>query len=73
MKKIRTLGILLGSAVTFQIISAYLLYYLSNEVVREWFANLHAAVGFLLPIVLTVHILHVIKLRKKAKKLAMSF
>ncbi len=72
LKKIRTLGILLGSAVSFQIISAYLLYYLSNEAVREVMANLHAAVGFSLPIILTIHILHAIRLRRQAKKIAMS-
>ncbi|PHS69175.1 MAG: hypothetical protein COB23_07450 [Methylophaga sp.] len=68
LKKIRALGILLVSAVSFQIISAYLLYYLANETVRDVIANLHAAVGFSLPIILTIHIVHAIRSRQQAKK-----
>lgn len=67
LKKLRWLGILLVSVVSFQIISAYLLYYLANESVRDVVANLHAAVGFSLPVVLTIHVIHAIRLRRKKK------
>ncbi len=73
LKKIRTIGIMLVSAIVFQILSAYMLYYTANEALREWVANLHALVGFLLPVILTVHIVHAIRLRKKAKQVAMSY
>lgn len=73
LKKIRVIGIILASVILFQMVTAYLLYYMANEELRELVANLHALVGFLLPLVLMIHILHAIRLRKKAKKIAMSY
>ena len=57
LNRLRGLGLTLVSVIGFQIISAYLLYYLANEDIRDIVANLHALTGFLLPLVLTVHIL----------------
>jgi cytochrome b561 len=65
LKKIRTIGIILVSAIVFQVLTAYLLYYMSDESYREWVANLHAIVGFTLPLILTTHILHALRLRRK--------
>ncbi|OUR71845.1 hypothetical protein A9Q78_08495 [Methylophaga sp. 41_12_T18] len=73
LKQIRTIGIILVSCVAFQMLSAYLLYYLANEEIRDVVANLHALIGFLLPLVLTIHIIHALRLRRKAKKIAMSY
>ena len=73
LKQIRTIGIILVSCVVFQMISAYLLYYLANEEIRDVVANLHALIGFLLPVVLTIHIIHALRIRRKAKKIAMSY
>ncbi|PCJ32711.1 MAG: hypothetical protein COA90_01930 [Gammaproteobacteria bacterium] len=67
LKKIRTIGIILVSAISFQIISAYFLYYLANEDVRDVFANLHALIGFTLPFIILLHVLHAMKIRKQSK------
>jgi len=61
----RTSGIALILMPAFLMITAYLLYYIAEDTTREWVAYAHLAVGFSLPIVLTLHILT--KIRKKKK------
>lgn len=73
LKKYKMLGIAVISVISFQIISAYLLYYLSNETVRDFIANCHAAIGFSLPIVLAVHVVHAIRRRSSAKKSMLNY
>lgn len=62
-RRLRVLGILMISALSLQIIGAYLLYYLSNEDIRFWVANFHAALGLTLPAILFTHITVGIKTR----------
>lgn len=50
------------------IVSAYLLYYVGDELVREYVAYLHLCIGFSLPIVLIVHIQSHKKHNKKLKR-----
>lgn len=56
LQRLRGFGITLVVVLLFQVISAYLLYYLSSDEVRGWFANLHALVGLSFPLILTIHI-----------------
>lgn len=56
LKRLRGFGITLTIVLLFQVISAYLLYYLSSDEVRGVFANLHALVGLSFPLILTIHI-----------------
>lgn len=55
-KRLRVLGLSLLSVIGFQIITAWLLYYLSNEVVRGWITYGHLAAGWLIPCLLSFHI-----------------
>jgi len=68
VKKHKVIGLAVISVISFQIISAYFLYYLSNESLRDIVANCHAAVGLSLPIILFVHILQAVKKRKTKQK-----
>lgn len=63
LKAVRRLSIFLVLAISFQMVSAYLLYYLFNEEVRDIIAILHAIVGFTLPVLLTLHIVHAWRVR----------
>jgi hypothetical protein len=63
-KRERLWGITLISAVAFQIISAYLLYYMDGELSREIVGYLHLAVGTLLPALLATHIISGVRSRK---------
>ena len=67
LNRLRIIGITLTSILSLQIMSAYLLYYLSNETIRDWVANIHAALGVTLPLVLIAHIMIGIKTRKNRK------
>jgi len=73
LKKHKLLGIAVISIISFQIISAYLLYYLSNETIRSIIANCHAAIGLLLPFVLAIHVIHAIKRRKATKRSMLNY
>lgn len=73
LKKYRTLGIAVICIISFQIISAYLLYYSSNETIRDIVANCHAAVGLLLPFVLAIHVIHSRRKRRATKKSMLNF
>lgn len=68
LNRLRYLGISLVVAFAFQIITAYLLYYLSNEDVREIVANMHAFNGLLIPFLLTTHIVVGIRSGVRYKK-----
>lgn len=70
LKAVRRLSIFLVFAMSFQMVSAYLLYYLANEEVRDIIAILHAIVGFTLPMLLTIHIVHAWRVRKRQARLA---
>ncbi len=67
LAKWRYLGMTLCSAFAFQIITAYALYYLAAENIRTIIAYLHAAVGFLIPFLLTAHIIRGIQNRRRYK------
>lgn len=54
----KKLGISLISLVAIQILSAYSLYYMTDEVVRGYMVYLHLVSGVLLPIVLTTHVIN---------------
>lgn len=56
LQRLRGFGITLLVVLLFQVISAYLLYYLSSDEIRGLFANLHALVGLSFPLILTIHI-----------------
>lgn len=66
IKAARRLSIFLVITMSFQIISAYLLYYLANETWREIIANMHAITGFLLPALLFVHVVHAWRVRRRS-------
>lgn len=68
LNRLRNIGLTLAIVVGFQVISAWLLYYLGSEEVRDVVSNLHTLVGFTLPIVLTIHIIHGIRLNKLNKE-----
>ena len=55
-KRSRFWGITLMSAVSLQIITAYLLYYIAGDASREIVGLIHLIIGILLPIVLYTHI-----------------
>lgn len=61
LKRLRGLGLTLVAMLCFQIISAWFLYYLSNDEIRAWLANIHGAVGLSFPLVLTIHIVQGLK------------
>jgi len=63
-KKKRKSGIALIAMPAFLIITAYLLYYIAQDDVRELIEYAHLAVGFMLPGVLIWHILIKIRLKK---------
>lgn len=54
----RRLGITLVSGVSFMAISAWVLYYAAGENLRPIIGNVHASVGFSLPLILGLHIWH---------------
>lgn len=68
LNRMRVLGISLITVVAFQIISAYLLYYLANEQIRDIVEYLHLGAGFTLPFILTAHIIIGVKSGKRYKK-----
>lgn len=68
MKKLRWQGIALVVALLLQIITAYLLYYLSDEDWRAVIANVHAFAGFALPLVLVFHVVSAVRSRKLASQ-----
>lgn len=69
VKPLRIWGIIMLVMETLMIITAYILYYIGNPDHHEIVGYIHAAIGFLLPIVLTTHIIIGIKNRNNAKKL----
>ncbi len=72
LNRLRYLGIALISVVGLQIITAYLLYYLGNEAIREIVVWCHLAAGFSLPFVLGAHVLIGIRHRARHKKAVMA-
>ena len=55
-KRLRTIGLFLSSLIVLQILSAYLLYYVSNESFRLVCMYLHLSIGASLPMILLIHI-----------------
>lgn len=53
----RGLGLTLVYAIAFMIVSSYGLYYIGNEGFRSMVSWAHLAVGFLLPLVLMLHVI----------------
>ncbi|MEC9248459.1 MAG: hypothetical protein VX986_05510 [Pseudomonadota bacterium] len=56
LNRSRYIGLMLITLFSFQIVTAYLLYYVAWEEGRTVLANLHAAVGFSIPFLLMTHI-----------------
>lgn len=73
LKQFRNIGLLLIFIVSFQMISAYCLYYLANEDMRDIIANVHAAIGFSFPFILLIHIIQGIRRRKKTAKVSLKY
>lgn len=67
MKKKRKSGIALIAMPAFLIITAYLLYYIAEDSSRELIGYAHLGVGFVLPIVLTAHVLTKIRQKKTSR------
>ena len=65
LNRMRIIGSLMIGVVSLQIITAYGLYYLSDEQIRHWVANMHAAVGVTLPLVLIFHLVMGVKTRRR--------
>lgn len=61
--KLRASGLCLIGALCIQIISAYLLYYASNDHLRVLISNLHTFTGTILPALLIIHIIQRIRSR----------
>lgn len=61
----RVFGSILLASVTFMVLSAWALYYLSNDTNRELIGNIHAAVGVMLPFTGFWHVLQGIKSKRK--------
>ena len=57
----RTMTVLIGSL----ILSAYLLYYVGHEYIRQIIMFIHVGIGFILPVVLATHIIAIKKTYKK--------
>ncbi len=64
----RKSGLTLIIMPAFLIITAYLLYYIAQDDVRELIAYAHLVVGFMLPFALILHIVTKIKLKKIKSK-----
>lgn len=56
VRRMRLLGSLLTGALALMIITAYLLYYLGNEEIRQVVAYIHGLVGLCLPLLLLAHL-----------------
>lgn len=69
VKPKRKLGIALVSIASFQIITAYILYYIAQDNPRVIIAYVHLAVGFTFPIILSLHVLMKKKASKKRSKI----
>jgi len=67
-KRSRYLGLSMVSVFTFQIISAYCLYYLANEDIRDIIEYMHLFTGISIPFILTAHIIIGRKNRGRRKK-----
>lgn len=65
MKAVRRLSLFLVITMSFQIVSAYLLYYLASATWREIIANMHAIIGLLLPLLLCVHVIQAWRVRRR--------
>jgi hypothetical protein len=65
----RKLGIALVAIASFQIITAYILYYIAQDDPRLIIAYMHLAVGFMFPIILLLHVLMKKKASKKPRKI----
>lgn len=62
----RTLGLTLAILIGMQVVTAWLLYYMSSESLRVWVVYAHLAVGGSIPIALIAHIRQRIKARARA-------
>lgn len=65
LNRMRGIGATLVTVLGLQIVTAYFLYYLSNEQARVWIANMHATLGAVLPLPLIIHIFVGVKTRRR--------
>lgn len=63
-KRLRKIGVTLVFSFIIQVLTAYLLYYLSNENIRFTVSYIHLFSGFLFPFILVFHIILGIKSRR---------
>lgn len=63
--RLRLWGLTFLIAVTLQILTGYTLYYLATDFSREVIGYVHLAIGILLPVILTKHILAAITEKRK--------
>ena len=63
--RLRGIGVLLLTAFSSQVITAYLLYYLANENGRTITSNIHTIIGLILPLILGIHIWLGIKTKRQ--------
>lgn len=56
-KRSRRSGLILGCVLSLQVISAYALYYLSNDWARMVLEYVHLGIGLSIPMALTLHVL----------------
>tara|TARA_R110002072_G_scaffold51389_1_gene137902 strand:+ start:93461 stop:93700 length:240 start_codon:yes stop_codon:yes gene_type:complete len=55
--RLRKIGIALTTLIAFQVVSAWFLYYLANEEVRQWIVNFHLASGSSIPLLIVLHLI----------------
>ena len=60
----RIFGSVLLASIIFMVLTAWMLYYLSNETNRELIGNIHALVGVLLPVTVFWHVHQGIKAKR---------
>ena len=64
-RRLKKLGISMLIALSVQVITAYLLYYMGDEQWRIIIANIHAFNGFVFPLLLITHIVFGMRFRRK--------
>lgn len=67
-KRSRNTGSVMTAVIGCQVVTAYLLYYLSDETWRLWTSYIHIAIGISIPLALFAHI--VVARKQRALKLA---
>lgn len=64
IKPLRRSGVLLTIIPAFMMVTAYLLYYIAQDLARQIIAYSHLAVGFLIPFILVIHVVTIRRQKK---------